>query len=784
MQQPASRSRTVFRACVVNAVREGEALITELIKVTRSALTGKEAEVREIARRNLLSDGLRLLDQHEAAMVKAYPMALLEIFADGPAAISKPGQSASSPLDFGELSLVDDEEVQAQVDLSRAHQLALHATDAVLAELNGLVSAAQGFQRVQPERNPLRPENYIRALQQVVAETGVAAPIRELWMQHMRDLLGAQLVDVYKRATQSLRDQGVLPVGYGVASGPGMSGVGGIGRAGATAPRPGDYGSSWAGAGATGYGGMGGPTGYGSPSMYGRGGMATGWGDPGAGALAPDAEEALLTVGILRQMLAGGGDPFDASRGVPMGSPLAAPSMRGGWVDPAGGTSTHGAPISGHYPSAAVSEAMEDIAQLERLVGRLAHSQPGYAPSGQGATHSLYGVAYGSAAESPAMAAEVVARMVENISQDSRLLPPVQRAVQNLEPAIRKLVRHDPRFFSDGKHPARRLLDELTQRSLAYPNEDAPGFKRYMRLVDQAVNHLAQQEVTSAAPFEAVLKALESAWESQEKKLQARRAAEEKALLDAEQREMLAEKVASNIRALPDIGNVPADIMDFAAGPWADVVALAQINKPEGSTDSDPGGYLALVPLLFWSVQSELVADEKAKLVDAIPGMLATVREGLASIAHPHDGISGFIERLVLLHQQVLDAPQDVVPEESAPAEDPSVLPETVVDVDLATVPGEPPQASIDDEFTVGSWVDLVSAGKVMRTQLTWASPHKTLFLFTAADGSTQSMTRRMRDKLAAEGSLRVLSHQHVVDRAIDAMASASRSKRPANTRK
>ena len=84
MQQPAPRSRTVFRACVVNAVREGEALITELIKVTRGALKGKEAEMRDIARRNLLSDALHLLDQHEAAMVKAYPMALLEIFADGP----------------------------------------------------------------------------------------------------------------------------------------------------------------------------------------------------------------------------------------------------------------------------------------------------------------------------------------------------------------------------------------------------------------------------------------------------------------------------------------------------------------------------------------------------------------------------------------------------------------------------------------------------------------------------------------------------------------------------
>ncbi len=781
MQQPAPRTRTVFRACVVNAVREGEALMTQLVQVTRGALTSQESELRDIARRNLASDALRLLNQQETALVKAYPMALLEIFAEGPSA-AKPHQADASGMDFGELSLVDDAEVQAQVELSRTQQMAVHATDAVLAELNALVSGAQGLNRVQPERNPLRPENYIRALQQVISESGVAAPIREAWMQHMGDLLGSQLVDVYKRAAKSLREQGVRPVGYGVVAMPGSSAMGGLARGGASGY--GTYGNP------TGYGhGMGGASGYGSPSsIYGRAGMASGWsGDPGPmGGLAPEAEEALLTVGILRQMLAGGGDPFEIPRAGPVVTGFAHAHVQPARMEAqGGGSSVYGTPVGGQYANVAVSEAMEDIAQLERLVGRLAQSQPGYAPSGQGAPRSVYGVPYGGAAESPAMAAEVVARMVENISQDSRLLPPVQQAVQNLEPAIRKLVRHDPRFFSDGDHPARRLLDELTQRSLAFTNVEEPGFKRYMRLVDQAVNHLAQQpDVTSAAPFEAVLKALSSAWETQEKKQQARRTAEEKALLRAEQRELLAEKIAANIRALPDIDKVPADIMEFATGPWADVVARAQLKQPEGA-DGDPGGYLALVPLLFWSVQPEQVGEDLGRMVDAIPGMLATLREGLATIGHPDSSTSALIERLVLLHQQILDSPPAVTePVDSAEigiesmADDLSKSSQSAVDMDLNAAPG------IDDLFVVGAWVDLVSNGKVMRTQLTWASPHKTLFLFTAADNSTQSMTRRMRDKLAAEGLLRVMSGKHVVERAIDAMASSGRGSSPPSTRR
>lgn len=143
MQQNPARSRTVFRSCVVNAVREGEALMQQLVQITRGALTSQEAELRDLARRDLASDALRLLNQHEAAMLKGYPMALLEIFADGPEP-AKTSKADATGLDFGELSLLDDDEVQAQVELSRAQQLAVHATEAQLAELNGLVSAAQG----------------------------------------------------------------------------------------------------------------------------------------------------------------------------------------------------------------------------------------------------------------------------------------------------------------------------------------------------------------------------------------------------------------------------------------------------------------------------------------------------------------------------------------------------------------------------------------------------------------------------------------------------------------
>ena len=375
----------------------------QLVQATQGALAAQESSARDIQQSFLVGEALRLLKLHEPSLAKAYPMALLEIFAEGP---SKPGARPvdDTGMDFGELSLMDETEMHDQVELSRAQQLVAHATDAVLTELNTLVSSAQGLRSVQPERNPLRPENYIRALQRVVAESAVESPVRQLWMRHMREVLGQLLVTEYKSACASLREHGIEPVGYAV-----------LGTASGGARRSG-YGASSQSAGyGTGYG-AGYSTGYGGHSMsapvsdnsmppgYGRsGGGSTGWqGESLQDALSSAAEEALLTVGILRQMLAGGGDPFAYDASALGGGPAQPVSLQSAWPD----------------PHAAGAEALQDMAQLDHLMGRLSGSPaaagsglrgPGGVPvaSAVPCTAPVGGQAY-----SPVIAMEVVGRMM------------------------------------------------------------------------------------------------------------------------------------------------------------------------------------------------------------------------------------------------------------------------------------------------------------------------------------------------------------------------------------
>ena len=63
-----------------------------------------------------------------------------------------------------------------------------------------------------------------------------------------------------------------------------------------------------------------------------------------------------------------------------------------------------------------------------------------------------------------------------------------------------------------------------------------------------------------------------------------------------------------------------------------------------------------------------------------------------------------------------------------------------------------------------------------MRAQLTWCSPHATLFMFTSVGGArpSHSMSRRTLDQLRGNDHLRVVADRPVVDEALDQVAQAA----------
>ena len=615
---------------------------------------------------------------------------------------------------FDDLQLLDEAQIDANIEFALAQQELLFAVDELLPPLNALVSSLLGWLTVQPHLNPLKPDAFARALRETLLQHVPDEAARSGLIAPAAGFLGASLRELYRQLLDWLRTQGVEPVAASSASSRRKSGSNPVSRT-------------------------------------------------------------LLTLGKLRRLLSGELDSPEERRG----------------VDSRVLEFLHTVPAS--------IEALEELKMVEPLMKRLSQ-RVAQAPTAAEAKQDdkersrRLGLQLGE---------EVVRLMLENLTQDERLLPAVRAQLKGLEPALLKLAQADPRFFSDRRHPARQLLDKLAHRSLAYVAESDAGFADFLASVASAVQALADG-AGEAEDFARVLQSLQAHWVDGSASLRQRQAEAARALLHAEQRNLLAQRLAADFEALlRQQAQVPERVAQFLCGPWAQVVAESQLASADGV---DAQGYRALVDDLLWSVQLPLARRNRARLAQLVPTLLVRLRQGLQSIRYPEEHITAFLDDLIALHGQALDGPRPTAPQAA-----------TAVDLlldEVAAAAAAPPPCAAEDEagagfwvaeneaseagylsedavvppapagvlahdwsvadLSVGCWVELMLNGQWVRAQLTWASPHRTLFMFTSVRGLAHSMTRRTMDRLRNRGLIRVVSDGHVVDSALDAVAQAA----------
>ncbi|MDO9437648.1 DUF1631 family protein [Hydrogenophaga sp.] len=410
------------------------------------------------------------------------------------------------------------------------------------------------------------------------------------------------------------------------------------------------------------------------------------------------------------------------------------------------------------------------------------------------------------------LASEVVTLMLRRIAADERLLAPVRHMLLEMKPALLQLARSQPRFFADKENPARRLLDAITARSLAFTSERDSGFKAFLPQVHAVVRALQEPGADLAARFPKQLDLLERSQAASvaPERVQARGLAVQ-TLVRVEQRNLLAERVATDIRSRSDFRKAPGVVQRFLYGPWSQVVAQARLVEAAAPGtqlgQSAAQRYTDLLPDLLWSSQLALASLNRPRLVKIIPGVLRTLREGLDSIDYPREKAEAFFQALMGMHEAAYKTQRNTAP---AAEENPSVPPDMDDEpwmqrreardsclMDDAFPMGAPPQTTTQPAFVetqrmsrdwadvkaeissaqrtsdlpVGTWVDILQDGQAARWQITWASPHGTLFLFTGSDGRSLSMTKRGLERLLEQDRLRVVAHHGVVDAALDDVA-------------
>ena len=702
--------------CLVALLAQADLLISDVL--TGLVAAAMPANARRIAGFQQPSTKLAIqhLSDKAEAVTACYREELTRLVYEGGGKDQVPGEL----LRFEDLRLFEDSQLDQSIEVARAQQEVMTAVEDVLPTLDALMSTLLGWRTIQPGLNPLRPDVFVRALQHCLSVHVPDATVREVLIAPSAGLMGANLRKLYRELSDRLSSSGVEP--------------------------------------AVPIGGR----------LHKRGGAS---GVPVADAMA----KTLLTLDRLRKLLAGDFDPQ--------------------------------APVKDFLHTMPASMAMlQEMKQVDALVHKL--EQRPKTPAPVAAPIDMLAQPAPSAVQDAArprlglqLGEEVVRLMFDNLSVDKRLLPDFKRQLKAMEPAVLKLARQDSRFFSDRTHPARQFLDRITQRSLAFSDEKDPGWRRFVVTVEDSVRWL-DSKVVDADTFGELMDHLHDQWIDHDQVLRQRREEAARALLHAEQRNLLAQKLAAEFAHQVEGLDVADFISDFLKNSWAQVVAEAQLSCADGS--DDPYGYRALVDDLVWSVQKSTATRGRARrLVQMIPSLLAKLREGLNRIEYPPELTARFFNNLITIHRAAVHEGRDAISKaaadeveaqqsefsdsmadaaelwlDSREAEESGYLDSDVLSPQEAASPDamqEEPSAPVRaGDMKTGTWVELMVKNEWIRAQLTWASPHATLFMFTSLAGSAHSMSRRTLDRLRAQGLIKVVAERNVVDEALDQVAQAA----------
>jgi hypothetical protein len=612
--------------------------------IDHAVTTLQEAETKSMKarERDELAMAWRELLKLKPIWLAQYPRDVLAVFNAPP----ESGKSGAPPLSsavtsaaaLGKFSLVDDTRVVQDIESSRMLQRVLPVVEQVLAELDALMSTAQGLSNVTPELNPVRPHRFAQALRKLIDEAPVENDVRVMWAKYIGEKLGKELKQIYAGLVETLKDANVQSASYRVLQTP----------ASVSAAR--SAASKAAGAGGNGPGGAGGGGDMGSG---GQGGFPPG-GLLGDGL--PDPEQYVdlsnyeINDALFQDFLFHGGSneqqglapSYYASVDEELANLRAEPD-----VGPQSWEAD--APVAHEYlQMPAVDRPARFVDVLSQLSSQV------WGSYGRARERSMVRTQLKKEAKrvGQVLGLEVVRKLVNQVAQDPRLLVPVRESIVALEPSLLRLAMIDPRFFSDERHPGRRLMERVAERSFKYNDEFSPEFQSFFTPVAKAVVELNERAIEDVQPFESALAVLESLWLEQDRSESGQQHEMLEAMQFAEERQAKADQIAWDLSSRSDLDHVPAVVLDFLYGPWA--LAMAHARMTDKTAAIDPLGLGSVVTDLLWSVKREFTLRQPAKLVELIPPMLRELHAGLELLGRDPREDEAFFEALMRLHRPAL----------------------------------------------------------------------------------------------------------------------------------
>lgn len=798
-----STNPSLLDQCFDRVLKEAPGLLARCLGAAVVGLQEAEQQGREVAQRDLLSRAWWSLERQRPLMASLFPQRLQAAFQH--AGHEGPTSSLARMSDSSLLALVDDSSVNESLESARLLQALMPVVEQALSMVDARMSSLIGLDTVHAEKNPLRPSVFVRVLRDLMTEREPDPQLRRLWMQKAAAPLATELSQLYGQIALLLQQARVQEAGYRIR------------LVADSSPHAATHLSTrdWLEDG-------------GSAEHAGRAP------ERDAPQEAPQPmtlrmkdlarTQTPLQHEVLQAFMAGEQGVFDHRLDNAFFEQV---RQELGHVDvlarlppPDAATLDEERLRHRHLPS------VERPARPVDVSSPLDATQWGDYAAPHERSRVLLELKHQADRVAQAVGLDVVRKLVNQVAGDPLLLAPVREAVVALEPALLRLALAEPRYFSRSDHPARQWIEQVAQRSFRYNDEFSPPFEAFCEPVRRQVRALNASGSADAAPFATALAELKAGWAADDQAEEQRKQQQLEALDHAERRQERADQVAWEISLRPDVFNAPGIVLDFLYGPWSLAIASAELQHPDPT--SDPLGYRKVIGQLLWSTQKQVTLRQPQQLFQIVPGMLATLRQGLERLGQSPQETQTFFDALLKLHEPVLKlrrmrarveghaaapapevfsddeqvleallAPASPAQQRPTPAElpwigarelaragfsetTPATVAETADAPDSAAgaLDGDPTSIETAEalaqlqRLTTGCWVDLHFSGEWLRAQLVWSSQKASLFMFISHGGRTHTMTRRSCEKLMTRRWLRLVDARPVIEPALRRLAS------------
>jgi hypothetical protein len=753
--QPTSRLLTsrVLRFLVEKTqvyFSENEAALLQ--KVREHLLTLSDAR-QSLERAQNLRSAAALLDRQAKAMQAALhttlPQALNQaIQATFPsvdlAPTARPSPATDDGLDGLSLSLIDVDEVNRLLLLDRVSQPFNLRYESALSELSNRLAVLNGQTRLALADHPFRPAVFISAFMSAWEKGDFDAACHE-------DLMGALDVDhfvdlapLYTQLNAILEQAGVqtqaLVPKIRKASNSGQAPLAGAD------PRKQDQENSR--------------------------------GDSGRAPLAENA-------------------PRSAWSGLaPIGHSIADHArsflQRLGWKQPAAGTDPEPRAPSEWSPAAPVAPTnprlMSYLNQMQAQQQVIEEAAPAFDPASTVAhTNVLRQLRdqdeIRSAPELDRGTLDALAEVFDFVFADQAIPMQMKYVIGRLQIPVLKAAMMDRDFFLSWEHPARKLVDSLAAASVAWAPEKGESDPLYVRIETTVQRVLSEFEDDLNIFGDLLAEFMEFLFET-EQQAQARIepvAQQEQDIEALIQAQALAdEHIHTRLQAMSE--PFAHFLTPFLTGPWREVIARATLrekDQPDAGTKA-----LHTMDQLIWSVQPKTQADERRKLVEALPTLVREINVGLDELEWDGEPRAKFTRRLIATHMQAIrvKAPNqaEVADDSQSMALDQDASAQAMQALDQRRARKLAAHNDLHDqaaqEMKRGTWFEIRPEKQpAYRCRLSWISPMRTRFLFTNRDGY-EAFVRSEREVAAMlrRGKLQVLEQAPIVGRALERLMTDS----------